>query len=105
MTGRERVLAALRRQDVDYVPCSPFLANLSEVQRRGYTWNFPWALPETPEAIRQSCRYQVEALGVDPVIQVFPGSVHPAPGVKVMIVSEADQAKVPGLPWEMLKAA
>lgn len=90
MTGCERVLAALRRQEVDFVPCSPFFASLSGVQQRGYTWNFPWALPETPEAIRESYRYQVEALGVDPVVQVFLGPVHPTAAVAARVWRQGD---------------
>ena len=42
MTSRERVLAALRREPVDYVPCVCGFNPLSAVQRKGRTWNFPW---------------------------------------------------------------
>ena len=36
MTSRERVLAALRRQDVDHVPCCPFLSE--SLKGPQYTW-------------------------------------------------------------------
>ena len=62
MTPRERVLAAMRRQSVDYVPCTPLFNSLLEVQRRGQPWNFPW--PPDSDGID----YQVEALGTDPVV-------------------------------------
>jgi len=42
MTSRERILAAMRRQSVDYVPCSPSFNALSDAQRRDKCWNFPW---------------------------------------------------------------
>ncbi|NLJ34992.1 MAG: hypothetical protein GX358_01955 [candidate division WS1 bacterium] len=42
MTSRERVLRAMRRQSVDYVPFSPSFNALSDAQRRGKRWSFPW---------------------------------------------------------------
>lgn len=36
MSPRERMLAALRRKLVDYVPCSPSFNPLAEQQRQGY---------------------------------------------------------------------
>ena len=62
MTPRERVLAAMKRQPVDYVPCCPLFNSLLEVQRRGQPWNFPW--PPDSDGIE----YQVESLGTDPVV-------------------------------------
>ena len=36
MSSRERVLAALRRQEVDYVPCCPFFS--PSLRGSEYTW-------------------------------------------------------------------
>lgn len=65
MTSRERILAAISREPVDYVPCCGFFNPLSAVQREGRTWNFPW--PEDASGEEQ-LRYQVEELGLDQVV-------------------------------------
>ena len=65
MTSRERVLAAMKRQPVDYVPCSTPVNPLFEVQRRGRPWNFPWAMPG------DGTEYLASALGTDPVVGVW----------------------------------
>lgn len=62
MTSRERVLAAMRREPVDYVPCCGHFNPLTPHQRRGRTWNFPW--PEHAGQEEQVA-YQVEQLGLD----------------------------------------
>lgn len=62
MTSRERVLAAIRRQPVDYVPCSTWFNPLTPPQRIGYTWQFPWRRPE------EELPYTVEQLGLDQVV-------------------------------------
>ena len=62
MTSRERMVAAIRREDVDYVPCRISFNPLQEVSRRGYTWNFPWSLDATLE---EQIAYQVGELGLD----------------------------------------
>jgi len=62
MTPRERVVAAMTRQPVDYVPCSPLINPLSEAQRRGRPWNFPWPSPG------DGLEYLATVLGVDPVV-------------------------------------
>lgn len=67
MTSRERILAAVRREPVDCVPCCVAFNPLSEVQRRGHRWQFPWP----PDARREEqLRYQVEQLGLDQVVSV-----------------------------------
>jgi uroporphyrinogen-III decarboxylase len=72
MTSRERVLAAIRREPVDYVPCSPLVNPLTEAQRRGKPWNFPWDPPG------DGLEYWVNVLGTDKVVghwwlgRVFP---------------------------------
>jgi hypothetical protein len=65
MTSRERVLGAMRLQPVDYVPCSPSFNALSDAQRRGKRWSFPWG-PSQYEQIH----YGVTELGTDPVVNV-----------------------------------
>lgn len=65
MTSRERIVAAVRREPVDYVPCCVSFNPLTPVQRRGYEWQFPWS-PDTSRDER--LRYQVEELGLDQVV-------------------------------------
>jgi uroporphyrinogen-III decarboxylase len=42
MTSKERVLAAMRRQPVDHVPCSPFFNPLSPQERVGRPYQYPF---------------------------------------------------------------
>ena len=76
MTSRERMLAALRRQPVDYPPCAPWFNPLSEHQRVGKRWQFPWGPSE-----RERCEYSKNVLGVDPIVPCGTGGAAPAPGV------------------------
>jgi uroporphyrinogen-III decarboxylase len=62
MNSRERVLAAIRREPVDYVPCAPLVNPLHEVQRRGKPWYFPWEPPGG------GTEYLVTVLGTDRVV-------------------------------------
>lgn len=85
MTGRERVLAAMRRQPVDYVPCSPVVNPLHEVQRRGRPWNFPWDAPG------DGVEYLATVLKTDPVVGAgWMEGVYPEDGVKVRVWQERD---------------
>jgi len=86
MTARERVLAAVRREPVDYVPCAPFFSSLTEVQRRGKPWNYPWRPGE-------DCRdYMVNVLGVDLIAEMtwWDGAYCPAEGVTARVWQEGD---------------
>lgn len=65
MTSRERIIAAVRREPVDHVPCCIAFNPLSKVQRRGHAWQFPWP-QDTPR--EEQLRYQVEELGLDQVV-------------------------------------
>jgi uroporphyrinogen-III decarboxylase len=65
MTSRERVLAAIRREDVDYVPCSAFFNPLTPQQRVGHRWQFPWGPSDT-----ERVEYSLLELGTDPVVGV-----------------------------------
>jgi len=87
MTSRERVLAAMSRQPVDYVPCSVFFNELRPVQRRGHTWRFPWR-PETPGG--EKLRYQVEELGLDQVVNVGGNLFRPSATVESEVWLDAD---------------
>jgi hypothetical protein len=65
MNSRERVLAAMLRQPVDYVPCSQLVNPLTEPQRRGRPWNFPWEPPG------EGVEYMATVMGTDPVVGVW----------------------------------
>ncbi len=73
MTSRERVMAALKRESVDYVPCSPFFNPLHEVQRIGYGYQFPWRPSQ-----REQIEYSVRRLGVDPIVNCSISAYTPA---------------------------
>ena len=76
MTSRERVLAAMRAEPVDRVPCVPVCNPLHERQRVGHRYQFPWGPSE-----RERCEYLVDQLGVDAYCVVDIPAVNPAPGV------------------------
>lgn len=80
MTSRERMLAALRRQPVDYVPCCPWFNPLSEHQRVGKRFQFPWGPSE-----RERCEYAVHELGVDAVVHLSAGGYEFGPGVSARV--------------------
>jgi len=80
MSSRERVLAAIRRQPVDYVPCAPLVNPLSRVQRRGKPWYFPWDPPG------EGTEYWVTVLGTDKVVgDWWLGRVFPEDGVRTRV--------------------
>lgn len=85
MSSRERVLAAMRRQPADYVPCSPSFNPLTEVQRRGYRWQFPWG-----PSLREEMEYLKLDLGVDPIVTMPLGGYYPDPDVSVRLWAEGD---------------
>ncbi len=87
MSHKERVMAAIRRQPVDYVPCSPSFNQLSATQRRGKSWNFPWG-----PSIYEQVDYGVNVLDTDPVVSVSAGSweLHPDVSSRVWF-DESDQ--------------
>ncbi|MBI2437410.1 MAG: hypothetical protein HYV36_01155 [Lentisphaerae bacterium] len=78
MTSRERILAALQRREVDYVPCSACFNPLTLPQRKGYKWQFPWAADST---LADELDYQVRELGLDQLVPVGIGLCRPAKGV------------------------
>ena len=86
MSSRERLLAALRREEVDYVPCCTAFNPLSAVQRKG-VWNFPWA---QDASARDRLAYQVEQLGLDQVVPAGVSLSRAAPGVESKVWQEGD---------------
>ena len=78
MNSRERILAAVRREDVDYVPCCGFFNPLSAVQRQGHTWNFPWP---SAAPFAEQLAYQVDQLGLDQLVHVGVAATRQAGGI------------------------
>jgi hypothetical protein len=72
MTTRERILAAMHRQPVDYVPCAPLMNFQAEDQRWGRRWQFPFGPSD-----REVLDYMVGELGTDQMIQI---GIDPRPG-------------------------
>lgn len=85
MTSRERLLAAIRREPVDYVPCTPGFNPLNEKMRVGRGYEFPWG-PSNRERIE----YCVNVLGIDPLIDVGLGGSQSSPGVSSQVWMEDD---------------
>jgi hypothetical protein len=85
MTSRERMLAAIRREPVDYVPCSPFINPQDYVQRVGHTYGFPFG-PSAEEIVT----YFVETHGLDMVVGIPWQHYYPAPGVSSTVSMEGD---------------
>ena len=61
MTSCQRVIAAIKRQDVDYVPFVGSFNPLAEQLRVGSRYQFPWGPSE-----REKCEYCIDELGIDP---------------------------------------
>jgi Uroporphyrinogen decarboxylase (URO-D) len=77
MTSKQRILAAMKRDEVDHVPCSVSFNPLYPSQRT--SWNFPWS--QEPGIIEERTAYQVEHLGLDQVVSTGAGLCRPAEGV------------------------
>lgn len=75
MTSKERMVAAVRRQDVDHVPCCPTMNPQDWPQRVGKTWQFPFG-PSLPETLE----YMVNRMNVDQVVG-FSMGFYPDPDV------------------------
>lgn len=87
LSSRDRLVAAIRREPVDYVPCSVRFNPLTEVQRRGWSWNFPW--PEEA-GLEEQLRFQVEGMGLDQVVDVGVAVTRQAEGVCSEVRLEGD---------------
>jgi len=86
MTSRERILAAMRYEEVDHVPCAVAFNPLTPVLRKGHTWNFPWSEDASEE---EQIAYQVERLGLDQVVGRYIDLCRPVPGVTSRVRLEA----------------
>jgi len=84
MTSRERVLAAMRRQPVDHVPCAPLMNFQPEDQRWGRRWQFPFGPSD-----REMLDFMVGHLGVDQLLQTEIGYV-PERGVSSRVWIDGD---------------
>lgn len=84
MTGKERILAAIRREPVDYVPCAPFMNPQDWTQRVGKRWQYPFG-PSTPETLD----YMVTKLGVDQML-ILSWGVFPSDNVSSKVWLEND---------------
>ena len=87
MTSRERLLAALKREPVDHLPCCAAFNPLTPVQRREYGWHFPW--PEDASAEERTA-YQVEELGLDQIVHAGADLCRPADGVQSRVWVEGE---------------
>ena len=87
MTSRQRILAALRREDVDYVACCAVFNPLHLTQLTGHAWNFPWPQDATPE---ERLSYQVQQLGLDQVVNVYVSLCRPQSDVESRVWLEED---------------
>ena len=87
MTHRERLLAALRREEVDAIPCCVAFNPLTPVQRRDHGWNFPWS---DSASVGERIAYQVEELGLDQVVSLGVDLCSPVDGVESRAWLEGD---------------
>lgn len=84
MTSKERILAASRGGDVDYVPCAPFMYAQDWPQRLGKRWQFPFG-----PSIQEQLEYLVNGLGLDQVVPVG-SDYYPEPDVSSKVWIEGD---------------
>ena len=82
-TPRERVLAAMRREEVDYVPLVGAFNPLTEQQRVGHKYQFPWG----PSG-REQCEYCVQELGIDINVSFGISNTNPAADVSSRVWME-----------------
>jgi hypothetical protein len=87
MTSKERVLAAIRREPVDHIPCVCVFNPLSPTQRRNYSWNFPWPQNASYE---ERLRYELEVLGIDHLVPTGVSPITPHPDVSAKVWQEDD---------------
>jgi uroporphyrinogen-III decarboxylase len=87
MSSRERLLAALRREEVDHVPCCANFNPLRPRQREGHSWNFPWGPDASAE---ERITYQVEELGLDQVVHTGAGLTRSAPDIESSVWLEGE---------------
>ena len=91
MSSQERIIAAIRCEEVDYVPLSTFFSESQSVERKLREWQHGEACGE------HSLGYQVEELGIDPVVCLYI-----SPGQHPEVTSRVWEEKVPGEPYPIL---
>ena len=100
MTSRERVCAALKKQDVDYVPCSPFFNPLNSSLRVGYKWQWPFG-----PSVEERADYCVKNLEIDLLVPMFGGQTFPDESVSFKVwIEDSLIHKVYETPSGSLKA-
>lgn len=65
MTSKERILAAFRREEVDYTPCVPIINCLTPVQRQGLPYTFPFGASQL-----EAVTYIQETYDTDMIVTV-----------------------------------
>ncbi|MBI4026568.1 MAG: hypothetical protein HY360_16395 [Verrucomicrobia bacterium] len=84
MTSKERVLAAIRREPVDHVPCAPFMNLQGWNQRLGKRWQYPFG-----PSVHETMAYMVGILEVDQVVGMT-WTCFPGPGVTTEVWQDGD---------------
>ena len=75
MTTKERILAAMQRQEVDHVPCCPVMNFQDWPQRLGKQWQFPFG-----PSMQETLEYMIHRMKVDQVVG-FSMGFYPEPEV------------------------
>ena len=91
MSSRERMRAAIRREEVDYVPLSTHFSESQSAERKLRTWQQGNAHGE------HALRHQVEELGLDPVVYL-----HVSPGQHPEVTSRVWEEEASGNPHPIL---
>ncbi len=91
MSSRERMLAAIRREEVDYVPLSTHFSESQSAERKFRAWQQGNAHGE------HALLHQVEELGLDPVVYLYV-----SPGQHPEVTSRVWEEEVPGEPHPIL---
>lgn len=85
MTSRERMLSAIRREPVDYVPLTANFNPLRPIQRVDYAWQFPWEQGAPQE---DRIAYCTNVLGIDMCAQASLRACYPDPEVTSRVWAE-----------------
>ena len=87
MTSRERMLAAIHREEVDYVPLTANFNPLRPIQRVDRSWQFPWDQGASQE---DRIAYCTGELGIDICAQAGLQECCPEPEVTSRVWAEDD---------------
>ena len=91
MSSRERMLAAIRREEVDYLPLSTHFSESQSAERKLRAWQQGNAYGE------HAMRHQAEELGIDPVVYLYVSS-----GQHPDVTSRVWEEKASGEPHPIL---